>query len=75
MIERGANVFRSACEAADPAAFVENLQPYAWRDLYSWLLLNYSENGISGEVLGIMLVEGARRYMAACPPKQGGKDL
>ncbi len=62
MIERGANVFRSVCEAADTERFVADLQPYAWRDLYSYLIENYSESGISGKVLGLLLVEGARRY-------------
>lgn len=60
--ERGYNVFRIVCDAADTEACVRALESYAWRDLYSWLLQNYTENGISGQVLGLMLVEGAARY-------------
>jgi len=59
---RGRNVFLIVCEAGDAAACVRLLEPWAWQDLYSYLLQNYCENGISGEVLGMMLVEGARRY-------------
>lgn len=61
-MSRGRNVFLVVCEAADAAECVRLLEPWAWRDLYSYLLRNYEENGISGQVLGMMLVEGAARY-------------
>ena len=61
-MSRGRNVFLVVCEAADAAECVRDLEPWAWQDLYSYLLQNYCENGISGEVLGMMLVEGAERY-------------
>lgn len=71
MNERGYNVFRIVCDAADTEACVRALESYAWRDLYGYLLRNYSENGISGQVLGLMLVEGAARYAAQRPPEGG----
>jgi hypothetical protein len=63
-VSRGRNVFLVVCEAEDAAECVRSLEPWAWRDLYSWLLRHYEESGISGEVLGMMLVEGAARYAA-----------
>lgn len=67
-MSRGRNVFLVVCEAEDAAECVRALEPWAWRDLYSWLLRNYEENGITGTVLGLMLVEGARRYADAKHP-------
>ena len=64
-MSRGRNVFLVVCEAEDAAECVRALEPWAWKDLYSWLLQNYEESGISGEVLGMMLVEGAARYARA----------
>lgn len=75
MIERGENVFRAVCAAADTADFIARLQPYAWSDLYSWLLQNYEENGISGQVLGMILLEGTRRYAAMAAKEMGGEIL
>lgn len=78
-MSRGRNVFLIVCEAEDAAACVRLLEPWAWRDLYSYLLQNYCENGISGEVLGMMLVEGATRYArglkvpATLAEEEGGK--
>jgi hypothetical protein len=64
MSQRGRNVFRVVCDAGDAAACVRSLEPWAWDDLYRYLLSSYEESGISGQVLGMMLVEGARRYAA-----------
>ena len=61
-MSRGRNVFLVVCEAADAAECVRALEPWAWQDLYSYLLENHCEGGISGQVLGMMLVEGAARY-------------
>ena len=78
MNERGFNVFRTVCDAADTEACVRALESYAWRDLYSWLLQNSTENGIRGQLLGLMLVEGAARYardqkQESREKNQGGK--
>lgn len=67
-MSNGEHIFRELCEAPDTDARVRSLEPWAWRDLYSWLLRNYSENGLSGQVLGLMLVESANRYAAMCKP-------
>lgn len=76
-MSRGRNVFLVVCEAADAAACVRTLEPWAWQDLYSYLLTNFEEGGISGEVLGLLLVEGARRYSeqpgARTKTQEGGK--
>jgi hypothetical protein len=78
-VSRGRNVFLVVCEAADAAECVRALEPWAWQDLYSYLLENHCEGGISGQVLGMMLVEGARRYArglevpATLAEKEGGK--
>lgn len=72
---RGQNVFRSVCEAADPAEFIGKLQPYAYSDLYLWLRQHYEPRGISGEVYGMLLVEGARRYAERAATEMGGEIL
>lgn len=74
MNERGRNVYRIVCDAPDTQAAMQALESWAWLDLWSYLLLNYSENGISGQLLGIVLVEGAVRYAAklSTRPPEGG---
>lgn len=76
MNERGYNVYKILCDAADTQACLRDLEPWAWLDLWSYLLLNYSENGISGQLLGMVLVEGAARYGARISAKQpeGGEE-
>lgn len=64
-MSRGRNVFLVVCEAEDAAECVRALEPWAWQDLHAYLLENHCEGGISGEVLGMMLVEGAARYARA----------
>ena len=66
-VSRGRNVFLVVCEAADAAECVRLLEPWAWQDLHAYLLANACEGGISGEVLGMVLVEGARRYAGENP--------
>jgi hypothetical protein len=78
-VSRGRNVFLVVCEAPDAAECLRALEPWAWQDLYAWLPRNYEQSGISGEVLGMMLVEGAARYArglevpATLAEEEGGK--
>lgn len=68
-MSKGKGIFQAVCDAPEAKAAVASLKPKHWQQLYSYLLLSYEENGVSGEVLGIMLVEGARRYAASLPAK------
>ena len=62
--QRGSQVFRVVCLAENLSQVLRDLEPWAWRDLYLYLRADYSEAGISGEVLGMMLVESGDRYAA-----------
>ena len=55
-------IFRLLTLARDPVAEVAKLSPARWAKVYQHLLRNYDESAPSGEILGLMLVEGARRY-------------
>ena len=73
---KAARIFQLLALAKDPAAEVAKLSPKRWEKVYSHLLRNYAENAASGEILGLMLVEGARRYAAeAAQRKQTRKVL
>ena len=64
-MSKGTDIFHAVAEAADPDQAVRALTPKRWGKLYSHLLRNYDENLLSGRILGLMLVEGARRYAAS----------
>jgi hypothetical protein len=57
--------YGKVCLAADLEEAVAALTVCEWRELYGWLLQNYSENGLTGKVLGVMLLEGAKRLYDA----------
>jgi hypothetical protein len=61
-MSEGKTLFEEVCKARDLAASVKALTPWEWQKLYGYLLKNYSENGVSGQVLGMMMVEATRRY-------------
>ena len=63
-LQRGSQVFRVVCNAENLSQVLRDLEPWAWQDLYLYLREDYSEAGISGEVLGMMLVESGDRYAA-----------
>ncbi len=62
------DIYDDVCEAADTWATVKALTPHRFQQLWSHLLGRYSENGISGQVLGMLMVEGARRYAQQSSP-------
>lgn len=64
-MSKGKACFQAVCDAPDLETAVRELSPKHWARLYSYLLQTYEENGVSGQVLGLMLVEGARRYAGA----------
>lgn len=77
-MNRGETLFLQACGAADTAAWVRELEPGAWQDLYAYLRRSHSLKGVSGALLGLLLVEGAARYARLGPAEEleeGGKIL
>lgn len=61
-MSKGKEIFQAVCNAPDLRAALTELPPKHWARLYSYLLRCYDENGVTGQVLGIMLFEGAQRY-------------
>jgi hypothetical protein len=61
----GKAIFRALCDARDLEQALRELPAKDYARLYAYLLQSYQENGVSGHVLGMMLVEGARRYVGA----------
>ena len=64
-MSKGKEIFQAVCDAPNTEQAVMALEPKPWLRLYSYLLQSYDENGVSGKILGLMLVEGARRYAGA----------
>lgn len=64
-MSKGKAIFRAVCAAPDLERAVAELPPRDYTRLYSYLLQSYEENGVTGQVLGLMLVEGTRRYVGA----------
>jgi hypothetical protein len=64
-VSKGAKIFHAVAQTPDPELAVAALSPKRWLKLYAHLLRNYDENLLSGRILGLMLVDGARRYAAA----------
>jgi hypothetical protein len=67
-VSKGKEIFQAVCDAPDVRAALKELPPKHWVTLYSFLLQGYEENsknGITGHVLGMMLLEGAQRYAEA----------
>ena len=63
----GELLFGLCCTAPDTEHAVAALSLANWQTLYGWLLRNYSENGISGQLLGLMFVNGAARLAGGKP--------
>lgn len=64
-MSKGKEIFHAVCDAPDLEAAVKELPMKQWARLYAYLLQTYDENGVSGQILGLMLFEGARRYAGA----------
>lgn len=54
-------IYQAVLDAPDTQAAIASLSLCHWRMLYGHLLRTYDENGVSGEILGRMMVEGAAR--------------
>ena len=63
-MSKGKAIFAAVCDAPDAEAAVAGLPLKQWRRLYSYLLRTCSENGVSGHVLSLMLVNAAARLTA-----------
>ena len=64
-MSKGKTIFQAVCDAPNLVQAIKELPAKDYARLYSYLLQSYEENGVSGQVLGIMLVEGTRRYVGA----------
>jgi len=64
-MSRGKELFRVVCDAADAAATVREMLPHDFRELYDYLIEELEPVGITGEVLGMLMVEATRRYVGA----------
>lgn len=64
-MSRGKELFRVVCDAEDPAATVREMLPHDFRELHDYLMEELEPGGITGEVLGMLIVEAARRYVGA----------
>lgn len=62
---RGRDLFHTILESPDKSAAVKALRLTQWQDLFGWLSLNYTAGTPSGDVLGLVLVNGAQRLHAA----------
>ena len=58
----GEECYQAVCDAPDMEAAVRSLSHAHWTALYSHLLQTYDINGVSGELLGLMMGIGALRY-------------
>lgn len=62
-MSKGKAIFQAVCGAPDLELALKELPAKDYIRLYSYLLQSYEENGVSGQVLGLLLVEGTRRYV------------
>ena len=60
-MSRAKEIFQAVCNAPDLCAAVAELPLKEWRKLHSFLLQRYDENGVTGQVLGVVLVDAANR--------------
>jgi len=58
------NLYGWICRQGCQESAVASLEDYALRDLIGWLSRLNEPHGVPGEILGRVLVEAARRYVA-----------
>lgn len=68
-MSKGKAMFQAMCDAPDLERAVSDIPPKHWARLYDYLVAVLSENGVTGEVLSLMLIEGNRRYIAGLRKK------
>ncbi len=66
-MSRGKKIFHELCDAPDLVAAVAALPLAEWQELYGFLLRNYDENGVTGEVFGVALVISGERLAKMKP--------
>lgn len=74
-MSKGKECFQAVCDAPDLEAAVASLSPKHWRELYGYLLRTYDVNAVSGQVLGMMSVEGAKRYASDSVKRNQVKEV
>ena len=64
-MSKGKAIFQAVCDAPDLERAVAELPAKDFLRLHQYLLPTYTDAGVSGQVLGLLLVEGTRRYVGA----------